>query len=288
VSAERGITLLLAASMAASLSLVGVYVLDLGGAPLEGVLLAVALGGVGAAIVVWAVALMHAPPETEEREPLASPPPAREAAAVAPDLESITRRRFLVRLLAGAGGLLAAALALPAFSLGPQPGRALFESAWRSGVRLVGDDGEPIRPEDLVEDAVRTVFPEGAVGRPDSPAMLIRLRPSDLQLPMDRLGYDHDFCVAYSKICTHAGCPVGLYRAQDRALICPCHQSTFDVRRGAVPVFGPAARRLPQLNLDVDEDGFLVALGDFDEPVGPSFWNQTQHETTVERLENQD
>jgi ubiquinol-cytochrome c reductase iron-sulfur subunit len=294
VTAERWITLLLAASMAASLALLGVYVFDLGGAPVEGALLAVALGGVGAAIVVWAVVLMHAPPEAEEREPLASPPPAREAAAVALDLESITRRRFLIRLLAGAGGLLAAALALPAFSLGPQPGRALFESAWRRGVRLVGDDGEPIRPEDLVEDAVRTVFPEGAVGRPDSPAMLIRLRPSDLQLPMDRLGYDHDFCVAYSKICTHAGCPVGLYRAQDRALICPCHQSTFDVTRGAVPVFGPAARRLPQLNLDVDQDGFLVALGDFDEPVGPSFWNLT-HEPPpredgdpIERLEAQD
>lgn len=292
MSAERGITLLLAASMAASLALLGVYVLDLGGAPLEGALLAVALGGVGAAIVVWAVALLHAPPEVEERHELASPPPEREAASEALDIASITRRRFLVRLMLGAGGLLAAALALPAFSLGPQPGRALFESGWRRGIRLVGADGEPIRPEDLVEDAVRTVFPEGAVGRPDSPAMLIRLRPSDLQLPVDRLGMDHDFCVAYSKICTHAGCPVGLYRAQDQVLICPCHQSTFDVTRGAVPVFGPAARRLPQLNLDVDEDGHLVALGDFDEPVGPSFWNLTHEppprDGDVERLENQE
>ena len=292
MSAERWITLLLGSSMLASLALLAVYVLDLGGAPLEGALLAVALGGVGVAIVVWAVALMHAPPEVEERHVLASPPPAREAAAEAMDLPSITRRRFLVRLMLGAGGLLAAALALPAFSLGPQPGRALFESGWRRGARLVGTDGQPIRPDDLVADAVRTVFPEGEVGRPDSPAMLIRLRPSDLQLPVDRLGYDHESCVAYSKICTHAGCPVGLYRAQDQVLICPCHQSTFDVTRGAVPVFGPAARRLPQLNLEVDEEGYLVALGDFDEPVGPSFWNLTHdpppREGDVERLEAQE
>jgi ubiquinol-cytochrome c reductase iron-sulfur subunit len=281
MTAERWIASLLAASMAASVALLGVYVLDLGNAPLEGVLLAVALGGPGAAIVVWAAALLHAAPESEERHEMASPPPEREAAAEALDLDAITRRRFLVRMLLGAGGLLAAALALPAFSLGPQPGRELFVSGWRPGARLVGGDGEPIRPEDVLEGAVRTVFPDGAVGRPDSPAMLIRLRPSDLRLPEDRHGMAFDGCVAYSKICTHAGCPVGLYRAEDQVLICPCHQSTFDVTRGAVPVFGPAARRLPQLALGVDADGYLVADGDFDEPVGPSFWNLT-HEPAGE------
>jgi ubiquinol-cytochrome c reductase iron-sulfur subunit len=281
MTAERWIASLLAASMVASVALLGVYVLDLGNAPLEGVLLAVALGGPGTAIVVWAAALLHAAPESEERHEMASPPPEREAAAEALDLDEITRRRFLVRMLLGAGGLLAAALALPAFSLGPQPGRELFVSGWRPGARLVGGDGEPIRPEDVLEGAVRTVFPDGAVGRPDSPAMLIRLRPSDLRLPEDRHGMAFDGCVAYSKICTHAGCPVGLYRAEDQVLICPCHQSTFDVTRGAVPVFGPAARRLPQLALGVDADGYLVADGDFDEPVGPSFWNLT-HEPAGE------
>jgi ubiquinol-cytochrome c reductase iron-sulfur subunit len=252
-----------------------VYVLDLGGAPLEGALLAVALGGVGAAIVIWAVTLMHAPAEVEDRHEMRSPAEERVAAAQALDLESITRRRFLVRMLAGAGALLAAALALPAFSLGPQPGRELFQTGWRAGARVVGGDGEPIRPDDLLEGAVRTVFPEGAVGRPDSPVMLIRLRPSDLQLPADRQDRAYEGCLAYSKLCTHAGCPVGLYRAEDRVLICPCHPSPFDVTRGAVPVFGPAARRLPQLGLGVDADGYLVAANDFDEPVGPSFWNLT-------------
>ncbi|MGH2456482.1 MAG: ubiquinol-cytochrome c reductase iron-sulfur subunit [Candidatus Limnocylindria bacterium] len=272
---DRAVAALLLASMAASAGLVVVYVTRLGGAPLEGILLAVALGGVGAAIVVWAVALLHAPLEVEERHSLASAEPQRQAMTEAIDADAITRRRFLVRLLAGAGGFLAAALALPAFSLGPQPGRDLFETGWRPGARLVGEDGSPIRPADLTRDGVRTVFPEGAVGRPDSQTMLIRLRPSDLQLPAGREGWAPEGCVGYSKLCTHAGCPVGLYRAQDQVLICPCHQSTFDVLRGAVPVFGPAARPLPQLPLAVDGDGYLVATAGFSAPVGPSFWNLT-------------
>ncbi len=74
----------------------------------------------------------------------------------------------------------------------------------------------------------------------------------------------------YSRVCTHAGCPVNLYREQDEALFCPCHQSTFDVVRGCIPTFGPAARALPQLPLGVDDDGFLVALDDYQEQVGPT------------------
>jgi ubiquinol-cytochrome c reductase iron-sulfur subunit len=82
--------------------------------------------------------------------------------------------------------------------------------------------------------------------------------------------------VAYSKICTHAGCPVGLYRAESQSLICPCHQSQFDVADGGKPFFGPAARPLPQLPLGVDEEGILVAQGDFPEPVGPAFWDRNR------------
>ncbi|HEX2194251.1 MAG TPA: Rieske 2Fe-2S domain-containing protein [Candidatus Limnocylindria bacterium] len=272
---ERGIAALLLASMVASVGLLLLYVFGPSSAPLEGALLAVALGGVGGAIVVWAVSLMHAPPEVEERHELASPAAEREATPAAADVESMTRRRFLVRLLGGAGALLAAALALPAFSLGPQPGRELFETGWRRGVRVVGTSGEPIRPEDLVERSVQTVFPDGEVGRADSQTMLIRLRPEDLQLPAGRETWTPQGCVGYSKVCTHAGCPVGLYRSEDQVLICPCHQSTFDVTRGAIPVFGPAARPLPQLPLEVDGQGYLVAAGAFSAPVGPSFWNLT-------------
>ena len=193
----------------------------------------------------------------------------------AAELETISRRRFLVRLLVAAGGALAAALAIPVLSLGPQPGRSLFETGWRAGSRVVDGDGRPIRPGDLDLGTVQTVFPDGAIGSADAATLLIRVRPADLRLDGDRASWAPDGAIGYSKICTHAGCPVGLYRAEDNALLCPCHQSTFDVLRGAVPTFGPAARRLPQLPLSVDDDGYLVALDDFPEPVGPSFWNVT-------------
>jgi ubiquinol-cytochrome c reductase iron-sulfur subunit len=278
MTAERWVSIALVASMLASVGLLVVYIGGIGGAQVEGLLLAVALGGVGAAIVIWAIALLHAPLEPAERHRLASPPEVRAAAGDALAGAEITRRRMLVRLLAGAGTLLAAALVLPAFSLGPEPGKALFVTGWRKGVRVVDEDGKPVRVADLVLDTVRTVFPEGEVGRPDSQTLLIKLRAQDLQLPDGRDAWAPDGAVAYSKICTHAGCPVGLYRAQARELLCPCHQSTFDVVRGAVPVFGPAARPLPQLPLDVNADGELVAGGDFPEPVGPSFWNATHQQ----------
>jgi quinol---cytochrome c reductase iron-sulfur subunit len=281
VRAERAVTGALLASMVASIGLVIIYAFGLGNAQVEGVLLAIALGGVGVAIVVWAIALLDAPLVTGERHPLASPPAVREAASEALDAEQITRRRFLVRLLGGAGALLAAALAVPALSLGPGPGRALFVTGWRRGVRLVGEDGSPFKVADLALNSVRTVFPAGEVGRADSQTLLIKVRPGDLRLPADRSGWAVDGAVAYSKICTHAGCPVGLYRAKAHELLCPCHQSTFDVLRGAVPIFGPAARPLPQLPLEADADGYLVAGGGFPEPVGPSFWNIT-HDGSAE------
>lgn len=272
---ERIITLALLASIVASAGLLIVYIF-LGGNPqAEGVLLAIALGGVGTAIVVWAVGLMRAPVESEPRHPLASTPEAHEATEEALDLDSITRRRFLVRLLGGAGAFLAAALVVPAFSLGPQPGRSLFRTAWRSGVRVVGADGKPVRADSLADNSVATVFPQDAVGRADSQTLLIKVRAEDLQLAADRKAWAPNGIIAYSKVCTHAGCPVGLYRAQQHALLCPCHQSTFDVLRGAVPTFGPAARPLPQLPLEIDGEGYLVATGDFPEPVGPAFWNLT-------------
>jgi ubiquinol-cytochrome c reductase iron-sulfur subunit len=120
---------------------------------------------------------------------------------------------------------------------------------------------------------VLTVFPNGDSSDPNSATLLIRVAPELLQLPEDRVGWAPDGFIAYSKICTHAGCPVGLYRASQHTLICPCHQSEFDVLRGAVPINGPAARPLPQLRIERQADGTLVALGDFSDPVGPSFWN---------------
>lgn len=272
MTASRAVALALAISILASLALVVIYVAD-GSIQLQGIALALALGGMGTAIVIWAVGLIDAPIEVEERHSFvpAEPPAVVPGAATG----EITRRRFLTRLLAGAGAILAAVLVLPAFSLGPEPGTDLFRTAWRRGLRLVDSGNRPVRPEDLVLDSVTTVFPQGFVGRADSQTLLIKVRPSDLALPNGRDAWAPDGCVAYSKVCTHAGCPVGLYRAQEHLLLCPCHQSTFDVLHGANPVFGPAARPLPQLPIEVDAEGYLVALGDFPDPIGPGFWDMT-------------
>jgi ubiquinol-cytochrome c reductase iron-sulfur subunit len=277
VRAERAIVAALGVSMLASLGLIVLYALG-GGAQLEGILLALALGGVGAAIVIWAIALLAAPIEVEERHSLESSGEERAGARDALDPEQISRRRFLVRLLGGASAVLGAALVLPALSLGPEPGRDLFRTGWRAGSRVVDANGTPIRPGDLPLGSVQTVFPSGEVGRPDSQTLLIRVRAEDLRLDAGRADWAPQGAIGYSKICTHAGCPVGLYRAEEHALLCPCHQSTFDVLRGAVPIFGPAARPLPQLPLEVDGDGYLVARGDFPEPVGPGFWDMTHGE----------
>jgi ubiquinol-cytochrome c reductase iron-sulfur subunit len=255
-------------SMVASVGLVIVYLAG-GSRPLEGVLLALALGGLGTGIVAWA-RLVDTGPQVEGR---ASP---EEAELQFPGPARMTRRTLLVRLAVGAGGTLAAALAIPTLSLGPTPGDSLYRTKWTRGARVVDGNNRPIRPEDLPFEGVVTVFPANEVGSADSQTQLIRVDASLLELPEDRMEWAPEGCVGYSKICTHAGCPVGLYRAEAHQLLCPCHQSTFDVLRGADPVFGPAVRPLPQLPLGVDSEGYLIALDDFTEPVGPSFWNVTR------------
>ena len=271
----RAVALSFVVSMIASIGLVVLYAL--GGDPqLEGVLLGMSLGGLGLGLVVWASDLLHEPEQTEERESIGSSADEREGAEDALEPEQFTRRKMLVRLLGGAAATLGAALAVPSLSLGPRPGQDLFRTRWSSGLRVVDADGRRLRPEDLPLAAVTTVFPEGHVDEPDSQTLLLRVEEGSLALPEDRSEWAPQGCLAYSKLCTHAGCPVGLYRAEAGELLCPCHQSTFDVYTGATPVFGPAARALPQLPLDLDDDGYLVAAGDFSEPVGPSFWNLEQ------------
>ncbi len=256
-------------------SLLVVYVAA-GPIELQGVLLAVCLGALGAGMVVWASRLMATPVHVEERHPLGSGPAG--AAALSDVLEEeagFSRRRLLVRMLFVALGGLGLALAVPVLSLGPAPGRSLFETSWRRGKRLVTPDGALLHIADVPMDGVATVFPEGATTAADSQAILIHVDPSLLRLPADHASWAPQGYVVYSKLCTHAGCPVGLYRTSDHRLICPCHQSTFDVLAGADPVFGPAARPLPQLQITIAADGTVVAEGDFPEPVGPSFWDRT-------------
>ncbi len=269
---ERAIGVAFLVAAIAGVALLGLY-LNGGQTQLEAVLLAICLGGIGIGITAWSHWLLSGTERVEARHSLASPADA--AAGSNDETASITRRTFLLRSLAAAFTGLGAALAIPALSLGPAPGRTLFQTAWKPGSRVVGIDGLPVNIDSLPVDGVLTVFPEGSVGSADAQTLLIRVADGLLQLPPDRMALAPQGCVAYSKLCTHAGCPVGLYRAAEHKLICPCHQSTFDVLDGATPTFGPAARPLPQLPIQLAADGTFVALGDFPEPVGPGFWDMT-------------
>ncbi len=260
-------------SIVASLGLAVVYLL--GGQPqAEGALLGAALGGISVGLVLWAKHLMPGGPEVQEREirPEVAEAQAEVEETLQAGAEPIERRTFLAKMLGAAFAAFGIALLFPIRSLGGAPGRALFRTAWRPGSRVVRADGSPVRPEELAVDGILTVFPETHTEAADSQTLLIHL-PEDVQ-PPGPPGWVPEGFVAFSKICTHAGCPVGLYEAESKKLFCPCHQSVFDVVDGAKPTEGPATRPLPQLPLSIDDSGFLVAQGDFEEPVGPGFWNR--------------
>jgi ubiquinol-cytochrome c reductase iron-sulfur subunit len=265
--------LFLLVSTAASLALAAVYIA--GGQPqAEGALLAVSLGGIGAALILWGKRILEGPDDVEQREPPSSPAEVEQAEeAVEEGGERIARRRFLVRLLGAAGGALGIALVFPIRSLGPSPGDTLLVTEWKRGARLVTGDGQPLLATALETGSIVTVFPEGFIGSADSQAVLVRVDTAHLDLPSGRGSWTPQGNLCYSKVCTHAGCPVGLYVQTEHALRCPCHQSTFDVYTGAQPISGPAVRPLPQLPLEIDAEGYLVAGGEFSGPVGPSFWN---------------
>jgi len=184
------------------------------------------------------------------------------------------RRRLLLASMTAAAAGLGAAILFPIRSLGPKEGGTLSRTSWRAGLRLVTDDGRPVEANAVPLNGLVTVFPEGHAGSADSQAVLMRVDPGVLAPKPARKNWSPNGLIAYSKVCTHAGCPVGLYEAQTHQLLCPCHQSAFDVLDEAKPVFGPAARPLPQLPLAIGPDGFVRATGDFSEPIGPAWWNR--------------
>jgi ubiquinol-cytochrome c reductase iron-sulfur subunit len=272
---ERLVLLAFGVTVLAGVALLVLYLLG-GQTQVEGILLTVCLGGLGVGIVIWAQRLMSAEVKIEARHPIGGD--SRRLARLSDTLteeEGFTRRTLLIKALGGALAGLGAALAIPIFSLGPAPGRALHETGWRGGgKRLAEAGGQPISPDDLQIGSVLTVFPDGDESDPNAATLLIRVEPALLRLEGAAAESAPEGFVAFSKLCTHAGCPVGLYRASQHTLICPCHQSEFDVLRGAQPISGPAARPLPQLPIRL-EGGMFVAIDDFPEPVGPSFWNMT-------------
>lgn len=290
-SAERKVSALFLLSVVGVVGFVVTYVvgdMEFGSpgnayfTPLLGTFMALALFGIGAGAVLWAKLLMPDEEAVQERHPFGSPPEERAAAAQALKegfgQANLARRPLLIGSLALGGGALALLPVPFLFGLGPfqNKERTLATTGWREGVRLIRQNGTPVRLGDLVVGAVESVFPDVDHGTKlaDSPALLIRMRPEALELEGEAAEWAYQGHVVYSSICTHLGCPVKLYEQQTHHLFCPCHQSTFAADRGAEVIFGPAARPLPQLPIFVDDEGYFRAGSDFREPIGPSYWER--------------
>jgi ubiquinol-cytochrome c reductase iron-sulfur subunit len=276
--------------------------------PLLGTFMALAVGGLGIGMIHWAKKLMGDEEAVQEREQHVATPAELEATervfARGVETSGILRRPIIRRSLLMAGGALGLIGIVPILNLGPLSGRrpkAFEETSWRfttlvtdgdgkkiQGIRMIDQTGRAIKLGDISAGGLLTVFPgiaaEELPGHPgfypepslevkgNSTVLLIRLRPGDLKgSNADDTYFDH---IAFSKICTHAGCPVSLYEQQTHHLLCPCHQSIFDVTNRGRPIFGPAARPLPQLAITIDDEGYFIAKGDFNQPIGPTFWER--------------
>jgi ubiquinol-cytochrome c reductase iron-sulfur subunit len=232
----------------------------------------------GFGLSAWGKYLLPQGPFVEERHSLASTDAEIDAMAAAFEDRGkmVFRRRGLLGTILGAGaGVMGVVLIFPLRSLGPQPKKSLDVTDWRPGSYVVDIDGRRVHQADLEVGGALTVFPQGFEGSSVSQTMLVRAEKTDVVTMPGRETWGPKGYLAYSKMCTHAGCPVGLYQQLTQQLLCPCHQSLFDVKTGANPVFGPAPRALPQLPLMIDSAGFLVAQTGFDQPVGPGFWERS-------------
>src|SRR5215467_5273043 len=270
--AERLVAALFILSVLASIGFVAAYV------GLE-----VAFGALAVGAVIWIRYLMPDVELTEERKPLASSRQQRaefeETFTEGAEASGFAKRPLLRRTLIAASVALAVPPIVVLRDLGPLPGTSLRHTVWRRGMRLlVYGPNTPLRPADFaIPGQMITVVPDGYQDNLDALAkattIILKFAPGQLQSPTN-LNWTVDGIVAYSKICTHVGCPVALYEQTTHHILCPCHQSTFDATRGAQVIFGPAARPLPQLPLGTDAQGYLIAASDYREPVGPSFWER--------------
>jgi len=266
-----------------------------------GVTLALALLGIGFGAIHWAKTLMPDHEMVEERHPLRATDESRDRVVnemrEGGNSSQLTRRPFLKYTLGGALGLFAVPLVLQvAGSLGPMPQKSLSLTFWHGGpsgpgqepefrpLRLMRDpENTPVRADEVTVGSVYHILPEGLLDleegvleeKAKAAVLLVRLQEDEIQSEK-QLDWGYQGIVAYSKICTHVGCPVGLYEQVTHHLLCPCHQSTFDVTRDCEVIFGPAKRPLPQLKITVDDEGYLVSEQPFAEAVGPSYWERGQ------------
>ncbi|MFJ9152776.1 Rieske 2Fe-2S domain-containing protein [Streptomyces sp. NPDC102270] len=251
-----------------------------------GLTLGLALFSIGAGAVHWARTLMSDEEIADERHAIEAPPEVR--AKVHADFkqgakESALGRRKLIRnTMFGALALFPLSGVMLLRDLGPLPGTKLRHTMWRKGLQLVNmNTNEPLRPSDVQVGSLTFAKPEGLEEHDEqfqteiakAALMIVRIQPDNIKDKRE-LEWSYEGIVAYSKICTHVGCPISLYEQQTHHVLCPCHQSTFDLSDGARVIFGPAGHALPQLRIGVNDQGYLEALGDFEEPVGPAFWER--------------
>jgi ubiquinol-cytochrome c reductase iron-sulfur subunit len=256
--------------------------------------MAILLIGTGA--IQWAKKLMPDIEVVQERHDQASPRRATAEAAAnyerGKDESGFARYKMIRRTLIGAMVLFPIPLVVMLRDLwtaspaeaGMSPADLLSETIWTEGSRIVSDGTyAPVRPEDLPVGGLISAVPEDLLeveeiegnlnARTKAAIILVRMQPDEIRAQQGD-GWDYQGILAYSKICTHVGCPIALYEQRTHHLLCPCHQSTFDLADAGNVIFGPAARRMPQLPIGVDEEGYLIALSDFAEPIGPSFWER--------------
>lgn len=278
--AERTVLGLLGVGFAGAVTFIVAYALEWSTQAL-GLALGGALVAIAAALVLAGKRVAPGEEVLEDRPALGDPEQQRELERdVERGGDGVSRRGVLLGGAAATGTALTGALVVPLASLGPAPGDRIGSAPWRAGTRVVKEDGGRLAPADVEIGTFVTGFPEGADKRElGSPVVLVRLDPTSLDLPADRSGWDADGVLAFSKICPHAGCAINLYRfptfpaqSPGPALVCPCHYSTFDPATGGKRIFGPAGRALPQLPLDLDDAGGLIAAGDFSGPIGPAWW----------------
>ena len=230
--------------------------------------------GLGSALVLWSQLLMVHKEAVDPREEMQPPP--HLTGMVAADFDSgrrqLHRRGLLKGMVAGALGFFAVMVVSLLRSFGFDPAKALYSPVWRRGERLMTAEGKPVKVGDLELNSLVLVYPENSLGSEKAQTVLLRVDPALIQMPPERANWAPNGNLAYSRVCTHAGCSVGLFETTAHLLLCPCHQSTFDVLRCAQPTGGPAARPLPQLPIYADSNGVLRAGGGFSEPPGPGFW----------------
>jgi ubiquinol-cytochrome c reductase iron-sulfur subunit len=265
-----------------------------------GMCLGLALLCIGVGTIQWARKLMGDHEIVEYRHPGSSSDEDREETlailAQGTEESGIARRPLIRNSLLGAMGALGLVAIIPLRDLGPLPGDKLNHTVWTKGMRVVQDvDGTPIQPADmeigqLVNGEPGVFFETDAEGEPKyegvrlqtqkakAAVVIVKMQPDDITPWPGRENWGVDGILCYSKICTHVGCPISLWEQQTHHLLCPCHQSTFDLADNGKVIFGPAARHLPQLPLAVDDEGYLIATSDFTEAVGPSFWERDNDE----------